>query len=87
MFKKANNHGWGFVFDKDRCKLTKYFKREINSPVYIRLYLVNKDGKDLVYFQMSGDSEVFSSIPVKEEKTLTQIKEDFPFIKNYTFAL
>ena len=48
MFKKANNHGWGFVFDKDRFKLTKYFKREIDSPVYIRLYSVNKSGKDII---------------------------------------
>lgn len=87
MFKKANKHGWGFVFDKDRNKLEKYFKREINSPVYIRLYSVNKDGKDIIYFQLSGDSEVFSSIPVKEERVLAQIREDFPFIKNYTFAL
>lgn len=74
-----NGH-WKFVFDKDRSKLTKYFRREITSPVYIRLYTVNKQG-EITYFQMSGNDEPFSSIPVKDNELKKQIKTDFPFIQ------
>ena len=36
------SNSFKFVYESSRPKLTKYFKREITSPVYIRLYKVNK---------------------------------------------
>lgn len=75
------NGNWRFVFEKDRHKLQKYFKREITSPVYVRLYTVRKHGT-IKYFQVSGDEEPFSSIPIKDDNLEKQIRTDFPFIKN-----
>jgi len=71
-----------FVYESSRPKLTKYFKREITSPVYIRLYRVHKtDGVEIEYFQVSGDDEAFSSIPVRTKELEDKIIADFPFIK------
>ncbi len=71
-----------FVYESSRPKLTKYFKREITSPVYIRLYIVRKtDGTEMEYFQVSGEDEAFSSIPVRTKELEHDIIADFPFIK------
>lgn len=76
------SNSFKFVYESSRPKLTKYFKREITSPVYIRLYKVNKsNGIYAEYFQVSGDDEMFTSIPVRTQELENAIVADFPFIK------
>ena len=50
--------------------------------MYIRLYIVRKtDGTEMEYFQVSGEDEAFSSIPVRTKELEHDIIADFPFIK------
>ena len=72
---------WSFVRPADRAELKKYFKREINTAVYIRIYEVQNIINFKQYLQISGNDEGFSSIPIYSDETERQIKEDFPYIK------
>ena len=73
---------WCYVFDKDRQKLEKYFKRDCSKgPVYIRIYTKHNIGSFVQYFQMSGNEVGFNSIKIRSDIDELDIKNDFPFIK------
>ena len=77
----AKNGMWSFVFPADRAKLKKYFKREINSAVYIRIYEIQNIINFKQYLQLSGNDEGFNSIPIYSDSLESDIKRDFPYIK------
>lgn len=77
----AKNQQWSYVFEKDREKLVKYFRREVCGDVYIRLYIKYVGTGFTQYFQMSGNNVGFNSIVVKTDSMEKAIYKDFPFIK------
>lgn len=77
----AKNGMWSFVFTADRAKLKKYFKRDINSAVYIRIYEIQNIINFKQYLQLSGNDEGFNSIPIYSDSLEDDIKRDFPYIK------
>ncbi len=77
----AKNGMWSFVFPADRAKLKKYFKRDINSAVYIRIYEIQNIINFKQYLQLSGNDEGFNSIPIYSDSLESEIKRDFPYIK------